>query len=254
MGTLVPVSGGSPGTKKRIDRLMQRALEADCQPSHKVAPVTFIDASPSAAMRNTLGVLRRPQAATETLSASEFYLPIRRIRRSSVRFVKSGTRDYVIFVADSIQVRPRKCASQVKRRYAQLVRGESRAFRLRARRALKRLIKVHFRSHEAAYLFIRHPGGEYLEIRAGSSVSQIRGGGTYGTGGDAGPGLSLLTGLAPDPVATITARFGTETQLTASVVENTVTFEVPGSSMDAFPSRQVWRDADGNVVRVLTGD
>ena len=106
MGALAPVSSGSPGTKKRIDRVVQRALSVECQASpgsSRRRSATLPRAPPCGA---TLGVLRRPQAAAETISASEFYLPIRSIRRSSIRFVDAGTRDYVIFVADSIRSGP----------------------------------------------------------------------------------------------------------------------------------------------------
>ncbi len=269
MGTLAPATSASPGTKKRIDRVVQRALSVVCKVPPGIKPATFSDATPSAGMRRTLGVLRRPQAAGETVSLADFYLPIRNIRRSSIRFIESGTRDYVILVADSIAIRPGKCSSRVKRRFTQLVRDEGRAFRSRARRALQRVIERDFRPHESAYLFLRHPTAGTLDMRAYSSASALRRGGSYTSGGDAGPGLSLLTGLVPDPVTTITARFPkqpfrppgyppfsypSELSVTVPVVGNTVTFEVPRDSLDAFPDRQVWRDANGDVVRVVTGD
>jgi hypothetical protein len=267
VATLAPVSSAAPGTKKRIERVVQRALSVDCKVPPDIRPATFSDATPGAAIRKALGILRRPQTAGETISPSAVELPIHRIRRSSVRFVESGTRDYVIFGADSIAVRPRKCASPVKRRFAQLVRGSTAAFRIRARRALHQVIERDFRPHEAAYLFLRHPTAGTLEMRAYSSASGVRRGNSYTSGGDAGPGLSLLTGLVPDPVATVTALFPkqpfrppgyppfsypTELSVTVPVVGNTVTFEVPRDSRDAFPDRQVWRDASGRVVRVVT--
>lgn len=246
-----------------------------CRPSFRpdLRP-TFTDARPSDALLNALGVLRRPATDADHVDLSSFFAPFARgIYEKWIRTATaSDGRQFSVIVAQDRQ-RPR----DIPRRCLALEDAELRrllvhhgpavaAVTLRLKRRLDRdeHPKGGFKATEAIFLFDRTPDGR---IGGGGGGVDLAFFARHGLFGSSGTGArSTVFGLLPDGVARVDFTFPrsasrephrdpkvypTGIALSAQVQDNVVSFDVDRPAEDAFPTRMVWRRADGSVIRVI---
>jgi hypothetical protein len=270
--------------EREIVSLMNKAIGAvqrdrTCRPALPPLgqPPTFTDDAPSAELLDTLGILRRPQAAEELLPDNAFFLlAAKDIYRSYVRIARSASgRAFVIVPARNTsfyEPRPRRCIVELRRRFARLIAGHRTAFRRAARRELERIIRTEWAARdpgpvEGVTMLDYRPEGGPGGGSGGGDADLIRRRGAYSTSASGSiPFPSVVNGLLPDPVVTVTVSYPRKASrgphrppqvyakavtLTVPVQDNVISFTVPRFPADAFPSRQVWRAADGRVIRVV---
>lgn len=246
----------------------------------------FTDAEPSEPLRSALGVLRRAPTAREIEAAEAIRFPgpgVLEVYRRGARFVglPDGTE---ALIRTHSRVRRTGLSPEVAKRCDERILaavrrvGQSRPAAVR-RRALAMLAEGARAPAEPAV----------TEGLALDTVAKGRiGGGTAGRfvperfagqgmflsmGSPFGGGArkerrprSRLVGLVPDPVASAELEFtrfasrgpyrspkdyGGGHRVTVEVTDNVVFAVVPRHAEHAFPARMVWRDAAGQVVRVV---
>ena len=123
------------------------------------------------------------------------------------------------------------------------------------RRVDRRLVR------ESVSLFGLNAGGGGGGV-AGATAADIRTHGMYGSSGSAQG--AVLSGVVPDGVATVTfayprqrttgphRRWLVAATRTANVINNIVVTPIPRSAENASGFQQIWRDADGRVVRIVS--
>lgn len=269
--------------ERRVVDLLNRAVRAtyaaapSCQPARPSPTPSFTDEPPSAELLATLGVLRRPARAVEqALSPEDLgWLPAEGIYRAHLRIARSASgRRFLVVAARNTRFsapRPQRCVDALRRRAARLVAREPGDVRRELRRVLAQVIRDEWAGpptgpQEGVFLFDYGPGGSG---GGGVGVQYLRERGMFGSSGRGRPGAgdrAVVSGLLPDGVATVTAtfarvvsrgryrpprRYPTTVRRTVQVRDNVVAFTVPRPAPDAFPTRMVWRAADGAVVRVV---
>jgi hypothetical protein len=263
-GTTLTVAGvnGPPPGQREIVRLLEQAIEkVERDRACRVPPprTTFSDDPPSSRFLATLGVLRRPANEADRVPDDALrHVAIEGIYRGYVRVARSaGGRDFLVVPArdiDSSITRPARCAAELRRRFGRLIRAKPERFKHRARRVLRQVIRFGFNSParkpvEGLFLFERDSEGRPA---SGGSVSLNA--------------RSGVEGMVPDSVARVTAtfprvvrhrgdrnprRYRSRVTRSALVRDNVFAFVVPRAPEDAFPSRVVWRAADGRVLKVV---
>ncbi len=233
--------------------------------------------APSDELLGMLEVMRRPPRPEERLSLQEaraalsgvgVYLDWVRIVRN--RF---GAELYV-FGSQNANIDvfgPPACGRIERRRLDRLLADQPAHVARLARRYLAAALPFKYPDRppspaEGVSLFEARPtrtAQGSVQSGTSSSVDQLREVGVWSTGADG----RRHTVLVPDGVATITAvyprrghrpLFGTrkvfdeQAERTATVAENVAAFRAPRGGIDAFPTRVVWRAADGSVVRRTT--
>ena len=283
-GTTLTAAGvnGPPPGQREIFRLLEQAIEkVERDRACRVPPpprTTFSDDPPSSRFLATLGVLRRPANEADRVPDDALrHVAIEGIYRGYVRVARSaGGRDFLVVPArdiDSSIPRPARCAAELRRRFGRLIRAKPERFKHRARRVLRQVIRFGFNSParkpvEGLFLFERDSDGRPA---SGGSVSlnELRRKGyvsaTFG-GSNSRPARSGVEGMVPDSVARVTAtfprvvrhrgdrnprRYRSRVTRSAPVRDNVFAFVVPRAPEDAFPSRVVWRAADGRVLKVV---
>jgi hypothetical protein len=271
-GALAAAPPGSSREERRVyavtDLLDQTSAKVErdraCRPRPTQSGPT--DATPSAEMLQTLAPLRRPQQSDE-LNALGLFAP---------GLVPSAYQDYVriahaadgtaftIIPSPNVHLfrsRPRHCVSELRRSFRSAIAGKSRAFRTEARRQLRQEVRFSWIAppREGVVLFVDNGGApaDLVSLRR-------RGAFTFRAGFDVAD--ATFYGLLPDGVASIdfTFRRAEPTgywskhhpitlRWTAPVHDNVVAFHVPLTLPNAWMSRQVWRAADGSVIRVAPG-
>lgn len=261
----------------RAVRSVQRADRACRPPNPFKRRTTFTDDPPSEALLKTLGVLRRPQSPEEAQLPRDSYathLPAEGIYRQHVRIARSTSgRSYLVVAARNTNLyepRPRRCAVALRRRFGRLIADRPARFRRAARRILDGVIRREWTARnrgprEGVFLFDYGPDGGGSG-GGGVGVRFIRRYGMFGSSSASGQ-PTVVSGLVPDGVATLTAVFPREvsrsryrppkryrraSRRTVDVQDNVVAFTVPRPAFDAYPKRMIWRDADGRVVRVVS--
>jgi hypothetical protein len=240
---------------------------------------TFTDAVPSAAMRASLSLLRRPAIPEDLITQDSGpgleFLGAHGVYRNWIRMGRAadGSEHYLIVAQDRRFAQPvsRAC---LRTRHAALVRmtaGEDRRVRTIALRTEARINREEqsaggFPRHEVIYLFGRAPDGSVGGGGGGVELAWFLRHGLFGTASRGSGDTAEVTGLIPDGVATIEATFAqrasrgphrapdlypSELTLTLPVQDNLVAFTVPREARDAFPSKMVWRAADGSIVRTV---
>lgn len=269
--------------EREITNLLNRAIgsveraDRGCRlPNPFKRETTFTDDPPTDELLQTLGVLRRPQSPEEAQLSPDAYLhlPAEGVYRKYVRIARSTSgRWYLVVAARNTNVyepRPRRCAEALREGFGELIRDRSPRFRREARRVLEGVIRREWRApdrgpREGVFLFDYRPDGGPRGGGGGTGVSFIRRHGMFGSAGATGQ-PTIVSGLVPDGVATLTAVFAREVsrgryrppkrypravRRTVTVQDNVVSFTVPRPAPHAFPTRMIWRDADGRVVRVV---
>lgn len=235
------------------------------------------DKRPSDRLLATLGVLRRSQTEEEARVGPDGfdYLPAAGIYGRYVRLVHAaGGRSYLIVPArdtDLYKPRPKRCVRALRERFTELVVDRPASFRRAARRMLDQVIRTQWTApdrgpREGVFLFDyavtdgRRSGG------GGVGATFIRRYGMFGSLQRGRASRSIVSGLVPDGVATVTALFGRKAsrgrhrspklypravKRTGALQDNVVSFTVPRPARDALPDRQVWRAPDGTIKRTV---
>lgn len=246
-----------------------------CRPSFKRTS-TFTDARPSDALLNAIGVLRRPATDADRIDPNALVAPFARgIYRNWARVATAvdGRQFYVIVAQDRLRPRPipQSCVALAHAELERLLvhRGPAvRSVALRIERQVDR--EEHprggFKPAEAIYLFDRQPDGRAGSGGGGVDLGYFLRHGLFGSSGSAN--RSSVSGLVPDGVASVDFTFARKLSrgphrdpkvypsalaLTVRVQDNVVSFAVDRPAPDAFPTRMVWRRADGSVLRVVRG-
>ena len=257
----------------QADNQVRRARPA-CRYDERLPKPAYSDGTPSDELLDTLGVLRRPQTAEEARIARSrpTRIPAKGIYRRYVRVVHSANgRTFLILPARNTGVfrkRPDRCLVARKRRFSALIADRPASFRRAARRVLARATRQERRADvrgPSEGVFVFDKGPNIVVGGGGLGASQIRRTGMFMSSSRGGR-RSVLSGLVPDPVASLTAvfprrvsrgpgrppkRYARTVRRTIAVQENVVSLTVPRPAQDAFPTRMIWRDEDGEVVRTV---
>jgi hypothetical protein len=275
--------GASPAAADRQTQHDAAALltKASREASHEKAcklrdqPPSVTHDAPSEALLNTLGILRRPAGPEDTLPqtafgffhfAEDFYVDYVRVAHAA-----DGT-SYFVFAARNFgqPVDTDACLHQIHLHLLALLKGKSKRVRHRARRLFENRVRVthayaHRTPHEAVFLFDRRADGGIGSGGGGGGAQIIQQSGEFGTSGPP-DGVSHVVGLIPDGVATVTSSFPQTVsrgkgnppkvypapiERTDPVQDNVISFSVARDPEDAFPSKMVWRAADGSIVKVV---
>jgi hypothetical protein len=245
-----------------------------CPRSQRPPDSTLNHGAPSQALLDTLGVLRRPATPEDKPPDDAFrFLPGSDIYVDYIRVAHAvGGREYWIVPAhDTLHFDPlpHACLHRIHQRLRALSRGEPPRVRRRALRFYNEMVRSNRElarrgPREGVFVFDKRDDG-LGGGGGGGTVRFLREHGQFGSAGIDGKS-SILTGLIPDGVATVTSTFGTTYSRgpdakprryraaitrTDAVQDNVVSFEVARSAEDAFPSKMIWRDADGKIVRVV---
>lgn len=280
---LAPSAGADQVREREITDLLNQAVRdvyraaPGCRPTDPFGgPTTFTDAAPSADLLSAFAVLRRsPTPQEQTLGKPRFPFPAQGLYRRQIRIATSASgRKLIVYAAQNVnryEPRPERCSRALRRRYGERLRGRSAGFVRAARRALEQVIRDEWagpKPEPAEGLFVLDftgtgPGGggggvPVADIRRhGLFSSSQRGGGRRGRSP-----RSVVSGLVPDGVASITVRYGTQPvpapdrplkrypqpiMRTIAVRENVVSFTVARAAQDALPRRMTWTASDGTA-------
>jgi hypothetical protein len=218
-----------------------------------------VDGAPSAGFLNSLAALRRPLGPGEDVS---FPMPLRQtpsFYRGYVRELTAadGTTVQVFPMHDvsPSQPRPKRCVSELRRRVHLALADRPRGFRQVAKRQLHSEISRYWapRQREGMFVIVGHSFGTIVDLAVFRSSGVLFGGGG-------------VFDLVPDGVATIDFTFRrleptgywskhhpVTHRATVAVQDNVVSFNPMLSLRDSWAARQVWRGADGHVIRVISG-
>jgi hypothetical protein len=225
-------------------------------------------------MLAAFAVLRRPATPDDVFPATRLLafadrVAIDYVRRA--RMLPGGTSVYVIpslSARPAFRKRPERCFALERTALEHRLRGKP----AQARRAARRLLSQAQRGQREAAssppqagLFVEEIGPRGGGGGGGVDVDFILEHGAFDASYIRGRG-SRVVGLVPDGVATIDFTFArghglgpegdrvyrTVYRRTAAVVANIVYLTVPRMPEDALYNRQVWRAADGSVLKTIT--
>ena len=239
-------------------------------------PMTISHGSPSAALLSILGILRRPATPEDALPSQGVDLPF--VQDVFVDYVRvahaaDGREYYIVPAGDAragLPVESHACLSTFHRTLLRVLRGKParvrrRALHFYAERARNDRRVATRGPQEGVFMFARGPHG-LGSGGGGADAAFLETHGMFGSSGQR-DGSSVVSGLVPDGVATVTSTFqrvysrglGHRPAVYPSVIrrtdpvqDNVVSFAVARSAEDALASRMVWRAADGSVVRVIS--
>jgi hypothetical protein len=218
-----------------------------------------VDAAPSAEFLNSLAALRRPARPDEDV---DFPVPLPHIpsvyRGYARELTAADGTTFQVFPMHDVsraQPRPKRCVSELRRRIHRTIADRPRGFRQVARRELQREISNYWapRQREGMLVFVGHTAGTMVDLALFQSSGVLfTGGGVYG--------------LVPDGVATIDFTFRrleptgywskhhpVTYRATVAVQDNVISFNPMLALRDSWVARQIWRAADGHVIRVISG-
>ena len=198
------------------------------------------------------------------------------IYRRYIRIARSASgRMFALVPARNVtsyEPRPARCRAELRTLVKRRVRSRRRAFRVSAERLLNRLIRDRWAPRSPASLegirFLDYSAEHGIGGGSGADVGVIRRTGNWVTSSSTEAGeveRSTVAALLPDGVAridvtyprgrssepTLVRRYAHAIRRTLQVRDNVVSFRVPRNAEDAFPTRQVWRSASGEVLRVV---
>jgi hypothetical protein len=230
---------------------------------------------PSQDLLNTLGILRRPAAPGDALStqslffshfAHDIYIDYVRVAHAA-----DGTSYYVVAARNvGIPIETDACLRAIHADLLRLLKGKSKRVRHRALHLFARRVRLDHKyagraPREGVFVFDRRADGSIGSGGGGVGATFIQQTGEFGTSSAPG-GVSHVVGLIPDGVATVTSSFPQTVsrgrgnppkvypapiERTDPVQDNVVSISVERDPEDAFPSKMVWRAADGSVVKVV---
>jgi hypothetical protein len=280
-----PAHAGKTQTEaaKILTRAIAQVYKADpaCRGASPFdSPPTFTDATPSAELLATLGVLRREPTAEETAldldSLFHRFPPADGIFRRHVRLVTAadGTRYLVVPAQNTnrLWATPEPCIAAVEARVRRRLRGRNAKLRRTTMRLFGQFRDVHAgaaepaAAHEGVFLFA-FKDGRVTGGGGGGGAGEIKERGLAGASGDRKS--TTVHSLVPDGVSSVTFRFRKRprTQLprnfprlragklprpvTGRVVDNLASIRIRTRAWGfmTFGSDQTWRAADGTVIR-----
>lgn len=248
-----------------------RTTDPSCVQSSDHTTTVTHDA-PSQAMRDAFSLLRRPPIPEDRRFADRVPLSLLGAKGVYVDWIRmaraaDGSEHYLVIAQDRGLPAPlaRSCLRLRHRLLLERLDGASPKLRTMTLRMEARLNREEqpaggFPRSEAIYGFGDGGGG------GGVDLASFLKNGLFGTSQRGQEDRSTVTGFVPDGVRTIEATFsqrvsygphrpaqvyGEEIRLTLPVQDNVVSFQVARPAEDAFPTKMVWRAADGSVVRVV---
>ncbi len=236
--------------------------KADRQASHTRAcrtqaePPTYTHAAPSQDLLSTLGILRRPATPPDVLPAgftfpfgTGIYIDYVRVAQDAIgrQLVIAAAQDAFPFTPES-----RACLHAIHVRLVRLIKGRPHPVRTQAIAFFRDVVRAnrqlaHRKPRETVFMFDSHADG------GGLGVADLQAKGLWLTSGK--KGSSVVAALIPDGVATVESFYpghGTAPiDRIDPVQNNVVSFGVPRDPAAAYPSRFIWRAADGSVVKTF---
>jgi hypothetical protein len=223
LGVIASIALAGPGAEAR----------ASCRSFH-IAPTELTHRAPEAGLVSHMAVLRRPQQPDDLPSHDLKHFPYRFLAVDYVRKVAQvgSTSYYLIPGSPTFMHLSRRCLRRLsphRRRVEQRIEREQRA--------RSRVIGL------GQFEFGRIGG-------AGSCCADLDALLANRTIQTTGSGHSVVTGLVPDGVASVTLRWHRgPSERNATVVNNFWRARVPLSAPRAFPHSTIWRDAGGHLVK-----
>jgi hypothetical protein len=229
---------------------------------------------PSQSLLDTFAIFRRPatdedraaQDTPELIPADGIYVDYERIAHAA-----DGRRYLIVPSQGSVHIDPLpdSCLQRIHKALRRSLHGETPAVQRRALHFYNSMVRnehrlAHRKPQEGLFLFAHNADGTGGG-GGGTNVTYIREHGMFTSGGRTGAS-AVLSGLIPDGVATIDFTFArvhsrgrdhkprvypSVIRTAVPVQDNVVALDVKRSAEDAFPSKMVWRDSAGAVVRVV---
>jgi hypothetical protein len=239
------------------DLLQVAASQVERDRSCRPRPVSrrSTTAAPSATMLSALAPLRRPQLPEDLQGIAS--LPPGSIAMYSnyVRLVHAADGAALTIVPipnfNLFEARPQRCVSQLRARFRDAISERPAAFRRVARHQLRSEVRFAWVPVSREGITVFYPGGGFR-----GSLATLRQRGVYGTQGSLDAPGTTYSGVVPDGVATIDFVFRRSGRVlhraTVAVRENAVSLHVP-LGLNAWMAKQVWRAADGSVIRTVRG-
>lgn len=201
----------------------------------------IVETPPPAALLSRLEVLRRPQSEADRSVLERLRWPfLRTISGPYVRVLGRTADDTEVVLVPGTQnfaLRPRRCLRELSPRDRRFEERQRR----RARRHWRevRLSLAGYAAHErGGWAAGSIDARALVNNRTTSTVGQQWGG-------------AIVSGLAPDGVATIELTFANDEIRVIDVASNFWSAVVNLAAPRAFPVRTVWRAADGSVVKTF---
>lgn len=214
-----------------------------------------VDAAPSSVFLDSLAALRRPARPDENipfpLPSTDWATPSVYAGYTRILSASDGTSFQVFPLHDVSRSspRPKRCVARLRLRVRRAAADRSPAFKREVKRSLRRTISNEWapRRREGMIVIANRTIGVSLDLaffrRHGAFILR---------GGFSGP-EAMVQGVVPDGVASIDFTFGEVHHVSAAVSDNTVALTTPLTLSQTMPARQVWRAADGHVIRVVSG-
>jgi len=255
-----------------------QSRRASCGYKIPHGPATPTHDVPAPETLAAIAALRRPATPADALPENSFSAPFGEVYVDYTRSLTDAAgRGFYLVVARSVQPRYRPSKSCLDAEHARLVTIARAAPHQVRSLALEEFGKIRHGQEGNAQLPDTPVDGIYLFTRGEHGVAAGGGGGSvkdflmHGTflsvgGGPGSARRSTLSGLVPDGVASVTLEYPRRVSRgpyfqatvyplaytrTVKVVDNVLSVHVPREAGDAFPPRMVWRDAQGDVIRVI---
>lgn len=258
----------------------QRAVAARdraCRLRFRVGSASVSHEPPAAELLAHFAILRRPASADDRVidpampETEGWRFAIDYARRVQPR--DGGLPLWIVPAASTGTVprRPARCHAAERTELERQMRDEPASRRRAAERILARTQQAELAANASPslaslYLFAR-PGERTELVTASPTLDTLLERGFFFGRGPNGAARSGLVGLVPDGVATIDFTFAKGhsrasgvpdsptypkvDHLSAKVVDNVVVLTAPRGSADVMYNRQVWRRADGSVIKRL---
>jgi hypothetical protein len=260
--------GGGPRASLALGIIHDVGRKVEQDPGCRFRPSAQgpVDGAPSNAFVQTLGVLGRPATPADP---SEFppewrFVPAYYRGYGRLLHAADGT-PFEIFAVKDVKfarARPGRCVAELRRRVRHAVAHRSRAFR--------RVVKAQLH-REIAFVWAPHPTeGIYVFADGQLTVGPLAGlqhrGISWLTASMTVPDARFYE-VVPDGVATVDFTFRRleptgywskhhpiTNRTAATVHDNVVSLHLPLTLRDLALDDQVWRDSEGKVIRVISGD
>jgi hypothetical protein len=223
-----------------------------------------VDGTPSAELLNSLAALRRPARPDENLDLLPLSIERLSVFRDYVRVLTAAdATPFDVFAMPNVsssRPRPKRCVSELRQRVHRTVADRSRAFR--------RVVSDRLRAEIGRNWSARPREGLLVLVDSGGTMvdrSTFQTHGVFTSRAGETPGARFYA-LVPDGVATIDFTFRrfeptgyrskhhpVTYRTTVAVTDNVVSFQAPLTLRDTAMPAQVWRGADGHVIRVIRG-
>jgi hypothetical protein len=212
--------------------------------------------TPTASLLSTLGVLRRPQAATDTLPHTGPSRPgniyRRYVRRARGAF---GAAYYVIPTFTTVRADAARCVALLQAQFGHELARVPTALKTAFREQFE-LLLAQDRPHDLVYLFALGPKGSGWAFDV--TAAQVQQGNALSTN----PVSPAIYGLVPDGVANVTLQVlaipshGGAARIVvvnASVVSNVIVANPPrGYKSFGAVRTWVWHATDGRAIKTIT--